>query len=159
MFGRGNPTMLRVLRMKAMKGYKTKLEYVKYLLPMIEDKCIIFANTIEQAEMLSSYSYHSKNPDNEVNLEKFSNGEIDVLSCVEQLSEGVNIPDLKSAIIMHAYGNEKKLMQRLGRLMRLKPDEKATIHILMYNDTQDVKWVNNSLQDLDSSKVSYFELE
>ena len=159
MFGRGNPTMLRVLRMKAMKGYKTKLEYVKYLLPMIEDKCIIFANTIEQAEMLSSYSYHSKNPDNEVNLEKFSNGEIDVLSCVEQLSEGVNIPDLKSAIIMHAYGNEKKLMQRLGRLMRLKPDEKATIHILMYNDTQDVKWVDNSLQDLDSSKISYFELE
>jgi len=35
------------------------------------------------------------------------------LSSVMQLSEGVNIPNLKQCIIMHAYGNERKSSQRI----------------------------------------------
>jgi superfamily II DNA or RNA helicase len=86
-------------------------------------------------------------------LEKFKSGEIDKLSCVLQLSEGVNIPNLKQGIIMHAYGNERKSAQRLGRLLRLNPTEKATVHILCYDDTVDVAWVNQALHDYDDSKI------
>lgn len=148
--------MARVMRMKAMMEYRSKEEYAKNLLQMIDEKCIVFANTTEQADRLCKHSYHSKNPDSEENLELFSTGQIDELSCVLQLSEGVNIPNLKSAIVLHAYGNEKKLMQRLGRLMRLQSHERAIIHVLMYENTQDVEWVNKALQDLDQSKITYY---
>jgi superfamily II DNA or RNA helicase len=148
--------MSRVMRMKAMMEYRSKEQYAINLLQMIDDKCIVFCNTTEQADRICDYSYHSKNADSVENLEKFGKGEIDELSCVLQLSEGINIPNLKSAIVLHAYGNEKKLMQRLGRLMRLGAGEKATIHILMYGGTQDVEWVDKALADLDQSKISYY---
>jgi superfamily II DNA or RNA helicase len=60
-------------------------------------------------DKLCEYSYHSGNTDSEVNLDKFKSGEMNKLSCVLQLNEGVNIPNLKQGIIMHAYGNERKI--------------------------------------------------
>lgn len=146
----------RIMRMKAMMEYGSKEEYAKSLMEMIDDKCIVFCNTTDQADRLCKTSYHSKNPDSVLNLEKFNSGEADKLSCVLQLSEGINIPDLKVGIILHAYGNEKKLMQRLGRLMRLAAGEKAIIHILMFKNTQDETWVENALKDLDQSKITYY---
>ena len=57
---------------------------------------------------------------------------------------------------MHAYGNERKSAQRIGRLLRLNPSETATCHILCYRNTQDVKWVNSALATFDSDKVKYY---
>ena len=73
-----------------------------------------------------------------------------------QLSEGVTIPNLKAGIIMHAYGNEKKTSQRIGRLLRLNPTETATCHILMYKGTQDEKWVNLAISGFDQSKITVY---
>ena len=145
--------ILRVMRMKALMSYPSKEKYAKELFNFIEDKCILFANTQEQADKLCTHSYHSNNKDSEVNLDKFKSGEITKLSCVLQLSEGVNIPDLKQGIIMHAYGNERKATQRLGRMLRLNPYEKAIIHILCYEDTVDEAWVNQALKEYDSNKI------
>jgi superfamily II DNA or RNA helicase len=70
-----------------------------------------------------------------------------------QLNEGVNIPNLKQGIIMHAYGNERKASQRIGRLLRLNPDDKAIVHILCYIDTIDEKWVKEALEGFDQNKI------
>jgi superfamily II DNA or RNA helicase len=56
---------------------------------------------------------------------------------------------------MHAYGNERKAAQRIGRLLRLNPDETATIHILCYMDTMDEKWVKDALEGYDESKITW----
>jgi superfamily II DNA or RNA helicase len=72
-----------------------------------------------------------------------------------QLNEGVNIPNLKQGIIMHSYGNERKSAQRLGRLLRLNPDEKSVVHILCYEDTVDETWVKKALEQYDESKVKW----
>ena len=77
------------------------------------------------------------------------------MSCVLQLNEGVTIPNLKEGIILHAYGNERKSNQRIGRLLRLNPDDTAQIHILCYKNTVDEKWVESALQDLDPEKIQY----
>jgi len=146
----------RIMRMKSMMDYSSKTKYAKELLEMIDDKCIIFCNSIIQAEQISPYSYNSKNKNNDEHLKMFETGKIDKLSCILQLNEGVNIPNLKTAIILHAYGNEKKLMQRLGRTLRLLPDETATIHILMFKGTVDENWVNKALSDLNQEKITYF---
>lgn len=144
----------RIARMRALMEYQTKERYAAKLLKDIEGKCIIFCNTKEQAERMCKHSYHSSNPDSEANLEMFKEGTIDRLSCVLQLSEGVNIPGLKNAIILHAYGNERKSAQRIGRVLRLNPDEVATVHVLRYPGTIDVKWVDRALEDFDRSKIT-----
>ena len=151
--------MLRVMRMKAMMEYPSKELYTKLLLESIKTKCIIFANTQAQADRLCSHSYHSKNPDSEDNLVAFKEGSITKLSTVLQLSEGVNIPELKQGIIMHAYGNERKSSQRIGRLLRLNPDDKAIVHILCYMDTIDEKWVKEALSEFDQEKIVWKDFQ
>ena len=145
-----------IMRMKAMMEYPTKENYVKRLINAIDDKCIIFANTQKQADKLCKHSYHSKNSESKDNLKLFSDGRIDRLSCVLQLSEGVSIPGLKQGIIMHAYGNERKSAQRIGRLLRLNPTETATCHILCYENTVDEKWVKNALTSFSDDKIKYY---
>lgn len=147
-----------IMRMKALMGFRTKENYAKELMSEIDDKCLVFANTQDQADRLCKYSYHSKNPDSEENLQRFKNDELDQLSCVLQLSEGVNIPNLKVGIILHAYGNERKSSQRIGRMLRLNPTETAIVHILCYKDTVDERWVAEALKDLDQSKIKYFDI-
>lgn len=147
--------MFRIHRMKAMMTYTSKEVYAKQLFESITDKCILFANTQKQAEMLCYHSYHSDNPDSDVNLLKFKVGIINKMSAVLQLNEGVNIPDLRSGIIMHAYGNERKSAQRIGRLLRLNPTETATVHILCYKGTVDENWVRSALSEFDQSKIFY----
>jgi superfamily II DNA or RNA helicase len=151
--GSGNMHMLRVMRMKAMMEYPTKEKYTRKLMESISTKCIVFANTQAQADRLCDYSYHSGNKESEDNLLLFKEGKINKLSTVLQLNEGVNIPNLKQGIIMHAYGNERKASQRIGRLLRLNPDDKAIVHILCYMDTIDEKWVKEALEGFDQSKV------
>jgi superfamily II DNA or RNA helicase len=148
----------RVMRMKAMQTYPSKERYAKHLINSIQDKCILFCNTQDQADKLCDYSYHSSNSDSEDNLEMFKSGHIDKLSCVLQLSEGVNIPNLKHGVVMHAYGNERKFAQRLGRLLRLNPDDLATAHILCYQKTVDEDWVSKSLEAFDNNKIQYVYL-
>lgn len=143
----------RIMRMKGLMSYPSKERYAKELFDSIEDKCILFANTHEQADKLCKHSYHSSNPASEVNLEKFKSGEINKLSAVLQLNEGVNIPHLKEGIIMHAYGNERKASQRIGRMLRLNPDERATVHILYYRHTVDEQWVRRALEDFDQDRI------
>lgn len=147
----------RVMRMKALMGFPSKERYAKRLFDTINDKVILFANTQDQADKLCDDSYHSGNKSSEVNLDKFKSGQINKLSCVLQLNEGVNIPNLKQGIIMHAYGNERKSAQRLGRLLRLNADEKATIHILCYQNTVDETWVIQALDQYDNSKITWIE--
>lgn len=145
----------RIARMRALMEYRSKERYASKLMEDIDGKFIVFCNTQDQAERLCTHSYHSNNPDNETNLEQFKDGSIQRLSCVLQLSEGINIPNLRNAIILHAYGNERKSAQRIGRVLRLNPDEIATVHILMYKDTIDETWVEKALQDFDQDKITY----
>lgn len=149
--------MSAIMRMRGLMEYGTKESYLKGILQNISSKCIIFANTQKQADRVCKHSYHSGNSKSEENLELFSDGRIDKLSCVLQLSEGISIPNLRQGIIMHAYGNERKTAQRIGRLLRLSPDQKATCHILCYENTVDEKWINKALETFDSEKITTYE--
>lgn len=145
----------RVMRMKALMGFTSKEKLAHKIFYGSENKIILFANTQEQADKLCPYSYHSNNPNSEETLIAFKEGRITKLSCVLQLNEGVNIPNLKEGIIMHAYGNERKASQRIGRLLRLNPNDRSTIHVLCYKDTIDETWVESALSDFDQNKIRH----
>ncbi|MGI4869638.1 MAG: DEAD/DEAH box helicase [Janthinobacterium lividum] len=123
---------LRILRMHALMHYPGKGDYMRHLASQQTEKVLLFTCTQQQAEQQSPYSYHSANKASQANLEKFNTGQIQRLACVAQLSEGISIPNLRVGIIWHAFGNERKAAQRIGRLLRLNPDQTATVHLLAY---------------------------
>ena len=149
----GKQQMLRILRMKAIQSYPTKMDYTKSILNKIQEKTLVFANTKKQADELCKHSCHSSNPNSDKNLQLFKEGKIYRLSCIDQLSEGANIQDLKVGIIMHSYSNERKARQKIGRFLRLSPEETAIIHILCFEDTIDLHWVKNALKSFNQSKI------
>ena len=148
---------LRLLRMQALMHYPTKGRYMSHLASQFTEKVLLFTCNQQQAEQQAPHTYHSKNKDSQANLARFNTGEIQRLACVAQLSEGINIPNLRIGIIWHAYGNERKAAQRIGRLLRLNPEETATVHLLMYQDTVDEQWVTNALAAFDPAKISYVD--
>lgn len=148
--------MSSIMRMKSMMSFVSKEKYVSNILKNIDEKTLIFCNTQTQADKLCSHSYHSGNVFSENNLILFKEGLINKLSCVLQLNEGINIPNLKSGIILHAYsGSSPKMKQRFGRLLRLNSEDTSTTHIICYKNTIDEKWVNDSLSDLDQNKIKH----
>lgn len=147
--------IVRIQRMKALQSFPSKERYAAKLLSKVTKKTLIFANTQEQADRLCKHSFHSKNKNSDDNLKLFKDGSILKLSAVEQLSEGVTIPNLETGIIMHAYANNKKAAQKIGRFLRLNPDATATIHILCYVNSIDKDWVTSALEQFDQSKIEW----
>lgn len=148
---------LRLLRMQALMHYPSKGRYMAHLASQFTEKVLLFTCNQQQAEEQAAHTYHSKNKDSQQNLARFNTGEIQRLACVAQLSEGVNIPNLRVGIIWHAFGNERKAAQRIGRLLRLNPDQTATVHLLMYRDTVDEYWVEQALAAFDPAKITYVD--
>jgi len=147
--------MTRIQRMKALQNFPSKEAYAAKLLTKVTKKTIVFANTQEQADRLCTHSVHSKNKNSDKNLELFKTGKIMILSAVEQLSEGVTIPNLETGIIMHSYANNKSTSQKLGRFLRLNPTERSTVHILCYVNSIDKEWVTSALAHLEQSKIEW----
>ena len=148
---------LRLLRMQALMHYPSKGHYMAHLASQFTEKVLLFTCNQQQAEQQAEHTYHSKNKNSQVNLARFNSGEIQRLACVAQLSEGINIPNLRTGIIWHAFGNERKAAQRIGRLLRLNPEEMATVHLLMYQGTVDEHWVDQALAAFDPAKISYVD--
>jgi superfamily II DNA or RNA helicase len=150
-------SMARLFRMKAMMEFPTKEKYADILMKYIKHKMIVFANTKKQADRLCQFSYHSSNKSSDANLNLLKDDIISQMSCVGQISEGVTIPGVKACVILHAYANNSKLAQRAGRALGLDTSEVADIHVLCFRDTEDVKWVNSSLEGFDENKITYFD--
>jgi superfamily II DNA or RNA helicase len=143
--------------MQALMNYPGKGHYMRYLADQQTEKVLLLTCNQQQAEAQAAHTYHFKNKASQANLAKFNAGEIQRLACVAHLSEGISIGNLRVGIIWHAFGNERKAAQRIGQLLRLNPEQTATVHLLMYQDTIDEQWVAQALDAFDSTKVSYVD--
>ncbi len=64
-------------------------------------------------------------------LREFRTGEIQVICAVACLDEGVDIPDIRRAIVLYSVNREKQFVQRRGRILRRNkadPAKVAEIH-------------------------------
>jgi len=65
-------------------------------------------------------------------LEEFAKGNIEVLTSMKCLDEGVDVPRSEMAIFCASTGNPRQFIQRRGRILRNHPDKyMATIHDLV----------------------------
>lgn len=65
-------------------------------------------------------------------LQQFANGELEVLTSMKCLDEGVDVPRSEMAIFCASTGNPRQFIQRRGRILRKHPDKRfAIIHDLV----------------------------
>jgi superfamily II DNA or RNA helicase len=154
--GRGKLKFAILGRMQFIYKIPSKTQVIKYLLDKViskEDRTIIFCGNIQQAEEVCPTFYHSKS--GSVSYDAFKNETINRLSCVKAINEGHNFPGVDSGIIGQLNSKEKDLVQRIGRLIRFRPGHEAHLYIVISESTQDEKWLETAIENLDQSKIEH----
>jgi len=78
---------------------------------------------------ISRITYREAAQDRKRILSEFDAGETDGLIAISCLDEGVDVPSIKTAVIMTSSNNPREYVQRRGRVLRLYPGkEYATIY-------------------------------
>ncbi len=96
-------------------------------------------------------------------LEQFAKGEIDVLTSMKCLDEGVDVPQAELAIFCASTGNPRQFVQRRGRILRKHPDKQfAYIHDLVVipeiNPNSDSYRMERSMLKKELERVNNFAL-
>ena len=99
----------------------------------------------------------------ELLLEQFAEGEIDVLTSMKCLDEGVDVPRSELAIFCASTGNSRQFVQRRGRILRKHSDKQfASIHDLVVipkiNANSDSYNMERSLLKKELERVKNFAL-
>jgi superfamily II DNA or RNA helicase len=147
-------------RMQFIYKIPSKTQVIKFILDKViskEDRTIVFCGNIEQAEEVCPTFYHSKSGNE--SYDAFKSEKINRLSCVKAINEGHNFPGVDSGIIGQLNSKEKDLVQRIGRLIRFRPGHEAHLYIVVSESTQDEKWLETAIENLDQSKIEYVRID
>lgn len=86
----------------------------------------------DAGERITVKEFTSQSSDREQTLTDFANGELQVLTSMKCLDEGVDVPRSELAIFCASTGNPRQFIQRRGRILRTHKDKQyATIHDLI----------------------------
>jgi superfamily II DNA or RNA helicase len=121
-----------------------KLEVCRSVAPaLVAKRTLVFTDTVEQADEavaalrsggLPAETVHGGLTDEKrrIRLAQFRNGSIPALVAPRVLDEGVDVPDADVALVLAAFRTRRHLIQRLGRVLRLKPDGREAQLILAH---------------------------
>ena len=107
---------------------------IKYIDLIIENKLVVF-----EKNTLYYKDYHSKTKDKSEYLNKFKQYKFGILSCVYELGEGTDIPDLNGVVFAENMESEIRIVQcslRPNRLNKKNPN-KIAYYIIPWIDTDD----------------------
>jgi superfamily II DNA or RNA helicase len=123
------------------------------------DRCIIFLEEKAFGEKILD-SVHDLKPDfhtyyaedDRQNLVRFANGELSCLITCHRVSQGIDIHSLRGVILLSANRAKLETIQRLGRCLRLDPDDPTKRAVVIdlvrvpedgsgSNDTERADWL------------------
>lgn len=132
-------------RIKYLANLKNDTVY-NILQKLDKERTITFCKTIEQAECLSKYCIHSKNPNSEQVYNDFNAKKINHIASVNVLNEGANLVDCKYGIFANYSASESVGPQRLGRSLR----HKSPVIIMPYfKGTREEEILNGMVEGFD----------
>ena len=128
----------------------------------VAPRAIIFCQTIAHAEMMAeelrrvptwkgTVALHTNQGARErkINLLKFRSGEVPIITAVDVLNEGVDVPDVNIVCFVRMTHNRKIFLQQLGRGLRLSSGK---THVEVLDFVTDIRRLRANL-DL-KSRVS-----
>lgn len=156
----------RVIRLRAAFLYKLKSNVTmsKKLLHYFHDKdsntkSVVFSKLTEQSAKISKNVYNGtlSTKENRKIFNSFNSSEIKNLGVVAKLNRGVNIKRLNVGIWEAYTSSDTQFAQTSGRFRRLKPDEVATIVIIIpyyknalgkFTPTQGINWATKMIKSV-----------
>lgn len=75
-------------------------------------------------------------------VDSFNKGEISALAAIRCLDEGINIPSIKSALILSSNDDYREFVQRRGRILRLYKDKQSAkiYDVIVLPKTETRQW-------------------
>lgn len=130
-----------------------------------EDKFIYKVNRIVSKVLgLKTHTFTSEeDKDTRRNiLEKFKAGELQAITAIKCLDEGIDIPELRRAFILSSSTNPKEFIQRRGRILRKsEAKEYAEIYDFIVVATLDKRYINELTDEelMVEKKIFHRELD
>lgn len=125
-----------------------KFYHLESLIPTFagKDRVLVFSQTVASANKaaallqkkgLVAKSLHAQIPAAQRRdmLSQFKNGKIQVICAPRVLDEGVDVPDVDTAIVLSASRGQRQMIQRLGRIIRASSGKEAKLLVLTCADT------------------------
>lgn len=105
------------------------------------DRAIVFTSDNETVYRLSqslfipAITHHTKPQERLAILGRFAAGELSAILTSRVLNEGVDVPDANVGIVLSGSGSVREHVQRLGRLLRKRPDKRAVLYEICSAET------------------------
>lgn len=96
------------------------------------DSVYHLAHVISKSASVVPLHGGSTNEERHAALESFRRREIDVVCAPQILNEGIDVPDAEVAVIVGASQNRREMIQRMGRVIRLKDSNRAARILITY---------------------------
>ena len=146
----GNKKIIKELEVRLMKLVNIRKQLcsesynkLPIILKIIEEnpneKILVFTESIRSIIRLKQFlrehgikceTIHSKRKDRKKVLEYWKKGVFNVLLSVRVLDEGIDVPECSVGIIVSNSLAKRQLVQRIGRIVRPKPNKVAKIYII-----------------------------
>lgn|SRR5579862_1313927 len=88
----------------------------------------VMARTVSTRFLIPCVLAHSKRKEREVVLGGYARGEFKAIIANRVLNEGIDVPAAKVGIVIGGTGSEREAIQRLGRILRKKGVQEATLY-------------------------------
>ncbi len=129
-------------------------------LPEILDRSLIFVATkeygVEIQKIVARYNdrFHTYyDDDDQSNLSRFANGELNSLITCHRISEGIDIQSVRSVILVSSDRARLETIQRLGRCLRFDPnDEEKRARVIDFTCTD-----NGEVDTADRERKTWLE--
>lgn len=159
---RKNKQIINIInkRTKFLHTLPSRFKLIRELLKYINDKTIIFGNSIEELEKLTPNVISSKKTDDQNNeiRQLFDDNIIKIIASFKKLKQGANLEKVSNCIIHSYYSSEIDLIQRIGRL-RQDGNKEGNVFIFVSNNTQEEVWLNTMLSNFSNLNIKYMKLE
>ena len=101
------------------KQESEEIRHLEYVLKLINNSILKLHSSAKASKFTATEDVETR-----LNLiERFNKGQINYLVAIRCLDEGINIPSIKSALILSSNDNFREFVQRRGRILRLYEDE------------------------------------
>lgn len=101
-----------------------EIRHLEHILRLINNTCLLSTNGGKASKFTASEDVEERMQ----LIDSFNKGYIEYLVAIKCLDEGINIPSIKSAMILSSNDNYREFVQRRGRILRLYKN-KYTAHI------------------------------
>jgi superfamily II DNA or RNA helicase len=123
-----------------------------------DNRFVCFCASVAQANALDcENTISSKRPakSNQLIIDKFNKKKINRIYAVGMITEGMNLTDIQTGIIVQLDGKERLFLQKFGRSLRA---EDPVTFIFYYKNTQDERYLKGALENIDARYIQHINI-